>query len=72
LEKSPGIVEHSTNVSLEHVKHLRTVNFTLIAIAAGAIILAIATGEPLADKAMKELKSIIAFVPIARIQQLFW
>jgi len=49
-------------ISLEHVKHLRTINFALIALSVGAIILAIATGEPLADKALRELQSISSFI----------
>jgi hypothetical protein len=47
---------------LEHVKHLRTINFVIVFLSVGAIILATGSGEPVAEKALTELKGIRSFV----------
>ena len=49
-------------IPLEHVKHLRTINFVVVFLSVGAIILATVSGEPVADKALSELKGIRSFV----------
>lgn len=51
---------------MDNVEHLRKINFLLIALSAGAIILAVTAKEPRADKALQELQKIRSFVQLQK------